>query len=60
MTRREDGRAGQGEAALLVNGVLAGVGSLYALTGSVPVTVGAAGLAVGLGVVSILGRPSGS
>ncbi|MFD9705656.1 hypothetical protein [Lentzea sp. NPDC059081] len=60
MTRRKGGRPGRGEAVVLVNGLLAGVGSLYVLTGSVPVTVGAAVLAVVLAAMSMFSRPSGS
>ncbi|WP_285642141.1 hypothetical protein [Lentzea sp. NBRC 102530] len=60
MTGRNRGTAGRGEAAVLVNGLLAGVGSLYVLTSSVPVTAGAAVLAAGLAALSILGRSDGS
>lgn len=60
MTRRNGGPSARGEAAMLVNGLLAGVGSLYVMTSSIVVTVGAATLAAVLAAVSILGRPSGS
>jgi hypothetical protein len=60
MTRRDGSPVSRGEAAVLVNGLLAGVGSLYVLTGSVVVTVGGAVLATGLATLSILGRPNGS
>ncbi|HUQ60222.1 hypothetical protein [Lentzea sp.] len=60
MTRRNGGQPGRGEAVVLVNGLLAGVGSLYVLTDSVAVTVGAAVLAVVLAALSLFDRPSGS
>ncbi|WP_330277314.1 hypothetical protein OG205_17540 [Lentzea sp. NBC_00516] len=60
MTRRNGSPVGRGEAAVLVNGLLAGVGSLYVLTGSAVVTAGAAVLAAGLAALSILDRPNGS